>query len=281
MDGQATPERSLRVPARMGDDLYMETDRRPESGARPSLTGRKALVVGGTGGIGAEISRGLYARGADLLIHGRSAEKARAAAEALGREFPRSGGSARAMGFELSPGSVEEFAAAALAAGPIDVLVVAFGPFLQAPLEAIRPGDWVRMACLDLALPGALVSAFLPGMLAAGYGRILLFGGTRTDQIRGFSSNAAYAAAKTGLGSLAKSAARSGAGRGVQCVLVCPGLVETEYLSEAEKSRLAAKAPGGKLLPAREMAERALGLVLDDSGAFNGAIVAMDGGLEL
>lgn len=261
--------------------LPMDTREEINSGGRFPLAGRRAFVAGGTGGIGAEISRLLYARGADLYLHGRSEAKGRALLAEFAREFPDSPSCGRALGLDIIPGSAGELVRKAQANGRVDILVTAFGPFLRKSVADTGPEDWEAMASLNLALPGALVSACLPGMLASGYGRILLFGGTRTDQIRGFSGNAAYAAAKTGLGSLVKSVARAGSGRGAHCVLVCPGLVDTEYLDSAQRAFWAAKAPGGILIPAREIAERALRLALDDSGAFNGSIVSMDGGLEL
>ena len=67
--------------------------------------------------------------------------------------------------------------------------------------------EWLTQSYANFAFPGMLVSAVLPHMCASGWGRILLFGGTRTDSVRGFRTNAAYAAAKTGLSSLVKSVA--------------------------------------------------------------------------
>lgn len=276
---KANPARLPRE-AVSGDARRMEGRENVDSAGPFRLSGRRAVVVGGSGGIGGEVSRLLFAAGADLLIHGRSAEKARRLADSLAREFPDSPARAEIAPAELSGVSIEGFVRSIQGSGPRDILVVAFGPFLRKALEATSPEEWTEAAMLDLALPGSLISAFLPGMLASGFGRILLFGGTRTDHIRGFRSNPAYAAAKTGLGSLVKSTAIAGAGRGVSCVLVCPGLVDTEYLSAADRADWAEKAPGKRLIPARGLAERAFSLAIDDSGAYNGAIVSLDGGLD-
>jgi NAD(P)-dependent dehydrogenase (short-subunit alcohol dehydrogenase family) len=117
-------------------------------------------------------------------------------------------------------------------------------------------------------------------MAERGWGRILLFGGTRTDAIRAFSSNAAYAAAKTGLAVLAKSLAVEGAGRGVGCVLVCPGLVDTEYLGDAERAALRALSPLGRLLTPCEVASAAVGLLAADPCVASGSVVNLDSGLS-
>jgi NAD(P)-dependent dehydrogenase (short-subunit alcohol dehydrogenase family) len=116
-------------------------------------------------------------------------------------------------------------------------------------------------------------------MSARGWGRILLLGGTRTDAIRAYSTNAAYAAAKTGLAVLAKSLAAEGAGRGVACVLACPGLVETEYLGEREREDLRGRAPGGRLADPAELAAAALGLLSAEPCIASGAVLSLDGGL--
>jgi 3-oxoacyl-[acyl-carrier protein] reductase len=260
--------------------VFMEAPGKKAEGDPFPLSGKRALVVGGTGGIGREVSSLLYAKGAQVLLHGRSAEKARALIRSLETDVPAGPSRASFIEYAIEPESVADFVRTVARSGRIDILVLSFGPFLRKPLAATTPDDWTNMAMLNLALPGALISACLPGMLDSGYGRILLFGGTLTDQIRGFTGNAAYAAAKTGLGSLVKSAAYAGAGRGVSAVLVCPGLVDTEYPTPAEKAAWAEKAPGKRLIPASELAERALSIALDDSGTYNGALVAMDGGLR-
>jgi NAD(P)-dependent dehydrogenase (short-subunit alcohol dehydrogenase family) len=242
-----------------------------------SLRGRRALVVGGTGGIGRALSLELGARGASLVVHGgRSRERLESCLAEL-----RAAG-AEAGGFLLDleeAGAPERLVATLPTLGPIDMLVHAFGPFVRKSLAETSLEDWRRTALLDLALPGALASALLPSMAERGWGRILLLGGTRTDSIRGYSSNAAYASAKTGLAVLAKSLAAEGAGRGLGCVLVCPGFVDTEYLDEAERAALRRRAPGGRLLAPAEIAAAAVGLLAAEPCVANGAILSLDGGL--
>ncbi len=161
-----------------------------------------------------------------------------------------------------------------------DIVVVAFGPFLRKPLAACSSAEWEAMALLNLALPGALASRYLPAMSGRGFGRFLFFGGTRTDAIRGFSSNAAYAAAKTGLGVLAKSIAIEGVPHNVAAVVVCPGLVRTEYLSPAEEAALVLMAPGGRLFEPEAVAAVALDLIAGDPCLASGAIISLDSGLS-
>jgi NAD(P)-dependent dehydrogenase (short-subunit alcohol dehydrogenase family) len=177
-------------------------------------------------------------------------------------------------------GCVGRFIGALPSLGRIDILAVALGPFLRASLAETGAADWERLALLDLALPGALASALLPAMAARGWGRILLFGGTRTDGIRAYSSNAAYAAAKTGLGVLAKSLAVEGAPAGVGCVLVCPAssIPNTSGRPSAPPCAPARRAaasfrPGMWRRPPSN-------LLAADPCVASGSVVTLDGGLS-
>ena len=217
-------------------------------------------------------------RGASLVVHGGSSSER---LERLVSELRARGAGVEGFLMELEPesGSIDRLIRALPDLGRIDILAVAFGPFLRASLAATSAADWVRLALLDLALPGALASALFPSMAERGWGRILLFGGTRTDGIRAYSANAAYAAAKTGLSVLAKSLAIEGSGKGVGTVLVCPGLVETEYLSAQERLEQATKAPGGRLLSAGQVARTAVDLIAADPCLASGSAVTLDCGL--
>jgi 3-oxoacyl-[acyl-carrier protein] reductase len=239
-----------------------------------SFSGRRALVVGGSGGIGSAVSAALSGRGASVLVHGRSEAKI----GALLASIRASEG--KAEGFAADIRTPASFIEGLAAFGTFDVVVVAFGPFVRKPLASTSPADWEDMALLDLALPGALASHFLPAMLERGFGRFLFFGGSRTDAIRGYRSNAAYAAAKTGLGVLVKSLAAEGAGRDVAAVLACPGIVDTEYLDEKARTEAAAMAPRGLLLHPSDIARTALDLLEGDPCAASGAIVSLDAGFS-
>lgn len=235
---------------------------------------RLALVVGGSGGIGAAISRALGAAGAEVVVHGgRSAPRLEATIEAV----RRAGGKARGFLLDLeSPAQATDVVARA---GAVDILVCAFGPFSQAPLAETSAEAWERSALLDLALPGALASTCLGGMATRGYGRLLFFGGTSTDTLRGYTSTVAYSAAKAGIGVLVKSIALEYGGRGISALAICPGFVDTEYLTDRNRALLRRSSPGGELLGAEEIARVALDLLVGD--AVNGAIVPVDGGINL
>jgi len=138
---------------------------------------------------------------------------------------------------------------------------------------------WQNIVTTNLIFPGILVSSVLRGMMERNWGRILLFGGTNTDTIRGFTTTAAYSAAKTALGVLAKSAAKSCGSLGITCNVLCPGLTETEYTLEEQKNYNFSKSPGGKPLNPRQIALAALAIL--ENPCINGAVLTADQGLVL
>ena len=251
------------------------------------LSGRRALVVGGSGGIGAAFSASLAGRGAEVLIHGGSSREgldaAIAAAGAAAAAWAEAAGCppADVSGFLLPLDGPSALVERLSSLGPVDILVCSFGPFVRKPLHETTVDDWQRLALLDLALPGALASALVGPMADRGWGRFLFMGGSRTDAVRAYSSNAAYASAKTGLGVLAKSLAAEYASRGVGAFVLCPGLVDTEYLSGEARARYAAVAPRGALLDPRSIAEFGVGLLAADPPLASGSVINLDAGLKL
>jgi len=229
-------------------------------------------VVGGTGGIGRAVAQGLAEQGAELIIHGGSSQER---LESVITAIRENGG--KAQGFLLpikDPGAAEQILARS--PGP-DILVCAWGPFTQRNLEALNREIWQNMVETNLIFPGILVSLALEHMLERNWGRILLFGGTNTDTIRGFTTTAAYSAAKTALGVIAKSAAKTAGSRGVTCNVICPGFTETEYTSEEQRHYYREKLPGGRLMSAGDIAATAL-LVLGNP-CLNGAVIPADQGV--
>ncbi|MDR2619159.1 MAG: SDR family oxidoreductase [Treponema sp.] len=246
-----------------------------ESGTKTTIfEGRRALVIGGTGGIGRAVALGLAERGALVGVHGGfSRERLEGTLQAIAK----AGG--KGIGF-LCP--VEETGAAerVLAHFPEpDILVCSWGPFRQGALEDLDGEFWQKITLGNLVFPGTIISLAIRGMMKKNYGRILLFGGTNTDTIRGFTTTAAYSAAKTALGVVAKSAARTGAKQGVTCNVICPGLTDTEYLDETARSYNRERSPCGRALETADIACTALG-ILENPG-INGAVVSVDQGVVL
>ena len=92
-------------------------------------------------------------------------------------------------------------------------------------------------------------------------------------------ATSAYSAAKTALGVIAKSVAKTAGSRGVTCNVVCPGLTDTEYTPEDQLRYNREKSPGGRPLSAEQIAQAAIALL--ENPAFNGAVVPVDQGVIL
>lgn len=237
------------------------------------LAGKTALVVGGSGGIGRAVARAIGAEGAHVVVHGgHDEEKLRRTVDGI----RQTGGSAAGRFLRIETSADCRYLLADLP--PLDILVVAFGPFLQAPLHDTSHEQWSRMVDLNLTLPGTAVSTVLPGMRARGFGRIVLFGGTGTEMVKGYTTNAAYAAAKVGLGVLARSVARRYAAHNVSCNVFCPGIVETEYQPPEQLERVRRSLPENTLIAPEEVAEATMCIICSHSVVVNGAIIPVNKG---
>ena len=219
--------------------------------------GKKAVVVGGSGGIGLPLARLLKNSGADVHIIGR---------------HEVSGFKSTVIDLDVPENMVDVINIVSIA----DILVLARGPFLQKPLHETSPQDWQQIVYANTLLPSILISSALNNQCESSWGRILVLGGTRTDTIQGFRTNAAYGAAKTALSSLVKSVALSYGYIGIRCNAVCPGFVDTEYIDFEQKKNLAKKNPDGKLISVEEIA--AAGFFLLENPVFNGVLLPVDKG---
>lgn len=230
--------------------------------------GKEALVIGGSGGIGRFVSQGLAALGAELTVTGASLNH-------LTRIKNETG--AKTVLLKLDVDSAVE---QVLEVCPqTDILVCAWGPFMRKMLAETMPADWKRIVTLNLILPGSLISAYLGRMIEKRWGRILLFGGTNTSSIRGWTTTAPYAAAKTALGTLAKSTAKNAATFGVTCNVICPGLTDTEYMDEEARRYNRENAPSGKPLSPETIGAFAVEILKNPH--LNGAVLPIDEGVEV
>lgn len=216
----------------------------------------------------------LAAHGANITCHGGHDQ---ARLDRVVRYIREHGG--RARGLRVALDAAHDIVPHLDDIGMVDILVVAFGPILYAPLSRTTRADWQRMIDLNLTLPAILVSRYLPHMVERGWGRIILFGGPRADRVHGYRDIAAYASAKAGLATLCKSAAAQTAGQNVTVNLISPGYVDTEYLDERTRRDMRARAPRGTLIAPERVARVATRLIIAEESDINGAIITVDQGL--
>jgi len=208
------------------------------NGAAESLKGRPAVVAGGTRGIGLSIARALRAAGADLLIAGRSPERALAAAQDLDANVC-------VADLATETGVADLHARAAVLwgnAGP-DVLVNALGAFDLAPLHETSAESFDRQIAMNLRAPFLLIRAFLAGMRERGRGHIVTLGSIAGR--RAFANNGAYSASKFGVRGLHAVLAEELRGSGVRATLIEPAATDTPLWDDIDR----ASNPG---LPTRE-----------------------------
>jgi 3-oxoacyl-[acyl-carrier protein] reductase len=241
------------------------------------LTGRVALVTGGTRGIGRAIAQQLHAAGAKVAITGRDAERAKAAAAELG------GGTA-GFGCEMTDAAQVEAAVAGTEAalGPVDILVNNAGLTRDQIVLRMSEADWDTV--LGVNLKGAFVAtrSVLKGMMKRKSGRIV-----NVSSIVGITGNkgqANYAASKAGLIALTKSVAKEYASRNILVNCVAPGFIETDMtnaLPVEARTSLLQQIALARLGRPEDIAGAVLFLVSDLAGYVTGQVVVVDGGMVI
>lgn len=227
---------------------------------------KKALVVGGTSGIGFYVAQALLQEGAFVAIQGKSSNT----------QLQMCGMQSQSETIVCDLDDESGLNILIEKARTVDILCVAYGPFLQKPLDAVTVDEWTRTVYANLTLPGILVSAAIAHMKKRNWGRILLFGGTETHVLRGFKTNAVYGAAKTGIMSLVRSISMSYAPFGITANAVCPGFTDTPRLTAEQRFLWSKKNPDGALLTPDSIASAALFLLKD--AACNGVFLPVDKG---
>jgi 3-hydroxybutyrate dehydrogenase len=202
-----------------------------ESGTAQTLRGKKALITGGAGGIGAACARALAAQGAFVVVADRDGDAARALAEEINAhasgEKSAGGGGGASTGGGAEAWEVDLLDTAALESLKLDVDILVNNAGIQRvnPIESFVPADFRLMLSLMVEVPFLLVRAALPHMYEQGYGRIINISSIHGLRASAFKS--AYVTAKHGLEGFSKVTALEGGPHGVTSNCVNPGYVRT------------------------------------------------------
>lgn len=245
-----------------------------------ALRGKRALVVGASGGIGAAIALALARAGVDLALAGRSRERlARIRAEADLADQ-------RSVAIEVDvrdERSVDDAVGTAIdQLGGLDIVVVASGisPIYKSA-ERISLNEWDEIFATNTR--GAFLVARAAGrhMLERGQGSIIFV--TSIYQRAGGERLAAYAASKGAVSQLARSLALDWAARGVRVNCIAPGYVRTHLTGGMESNpdllaMIEGATPLGRMATPDEIAGAALYLASDAAGYVTGSTLFVDGG---
>jgi NAD(P)-dependent dehydrogenase (short-subunit alcohol dehydrogenase family) len=250
------------------------------------LSGRVALVLGGSRGIGEGIVRLLCRAGALVVFTHTGNRKNQARVAALLEEIRHEGGRAEQAALD----AVDAAATAELAAkivdehGKIDGLVCNVGKNQALPVERISRERWAENIELNLGSAFYGIQAVLPHMIEARYGRIILIGSTAVYD--GGSGAIDYVAAKAGMGGLMAYICRTYAGRGITANIIHPSAIQTEllmvrYADEEKKRKLLAEIPAGRLGKPEDIAGLVAYLLSSWGDYICGQQIAADGGRTL
>ena len=245
------------------------------------LSGKAAVVTGGSRGIGRAIALRLATQGADVAFSYRgnaaAAEEAKGAIEALGRR-------AVAVQADVSdPESAERLIKTAIAElGKVDILVNNAGITRDDLIMRMGIDAWREV--LETNLFGAFyaIKAVTRPMLKARSGRIINI--TSVSGQAGQMGQANYSSAKAGLIGLTKATARELASRGITVNAVAPGFVVTELthdLPQELKDELIRRTPLGRFGTTEEIAHAVAFLASDEAAYITGQVLAVDGGLVM
>ena len=243
------------------------------------LTGRKAIVTGGTRGLGHGIAEGLMEAGANVVIFG-SNDKVKDVAT----EFRDQGFSCEGIAVDLADGKAREeaFYQAVKSLGGIDILVNAAGIQRRHKSEVFPIEDWNDVIEVNLTAPFALSQLAAKEFLKVGYGKIInissmlaFFGGFTVP---------AYAASKGGISQMTKAFCNEWAKDGINVNAIAPGYMATEMntaLLDKKNPRyneITNRIPAKRWGTPEDMKGIAVFLASHASDYLNGAIIPVDGG---
>jgi 3-oxoacyl-[acyl-carrier protein] reductase len=237
--------------------------------------GRVALVTGGSGGIGADMSARLATAGAAVAVHYSAS---RDAADRVVAAVEAQGGRAASFGADLRDAEAPERLVDAVERelGPVDILAANAGLGRPGSYEEIDAAAFDETLAVNLRAPYLLARRVLPGMRERRFGRILFT--SSVAALTGGIVGPHYASSKAGLHGLTHFLASRVAHDGVTVNVLAPALIEETGMLPGDPGDLAQRVPVGRLGSPGEVADLALALLRN--GYVTNQVVSIDGGMH-
>jgi len=249
------------------------------TGSLFDLTGKVAVVVGGTSGIGRALALGLASAGADVVASGRRRDLVDSAAAEIQRRGRRTTVCCADVSDLASLVKLREVCVNEL--GRIDILVAAAGVTKRVPTLQMSEDDWDRIVETNLTGVMRACQVFGAPMIEQRRGRIITIASIAS--MVGLHEVAAYTASKAGVAGITRALAVEWASHGVTVNAIAPGVFQTDLNRELLKSgrgeEFLVRTPMKRFGNVDELVGAAVFLASDASGFVTGQLIAVDGGL--
>jgi 3-oxoacyl-[acyl-carrier protein] reductase len=239
-------------------------------------TATRALVTGGSGGIGAAICRRFGAAGHFVYVH---AHRGTAAADAIVSEIVTAGGQAAAVQFDLTDADATRTAVERLLEdGPVQLLVNNAGIHDDAVFPGMSPAQWHRV--IDLSVNGFynVTQPLMLPMIRTRWGRIINL--SSVTALVGNRGQVNYAAAKGALNAATKALSLEVASRGITVNAVAPGIISTRMSDAAFDAAAIAEIVPMKRAGSPEEVASLVGFLASEEAAYiTGQVISINGGM--